>query len=163
VHKVNRITEEDIDRLPELASKAKNFSGAILEGVVKAAISYYALTRRVDVKDLSKAPDTKNLVLEYPDFERALGDVEPRFGAKSQEFKAYYRNGFVPYGDSFDMRMGTLERLAEEVRVSDRTPLMSVLLQGPPSLGMTAIAAKLVVDSAFPFVRMINADEMSRK
>jgi vesicle-fusing ATPase len=77
VHKVNRITEENIDRLPELASKAKNFSGAVLEGIVKAAISsYYALTRRVDVKDLSKAPDNKNLVLEYPDFERALCRVQ---------------------------------------------------------------------------------------
>jgi vesicle-fusing ATPase len=157
--KANRITPEALERLPDLAEKAKNFSGAELEGLVKAASSY-ALTRCVDVKDLSKAPDTKNLVLQYADFERALGDVEPKFGAKSTELKAYYRNGFVPYGDGFDMLMGTLERLVEQVRVSDRTPLMSVLLQGPAASGKTAIAAKLAVDSGFPFVRMINADEM---
>lgn len=159
MRKAGRITEEALERLPELASKAKNFSGAELEGLVKAASSY-ALTRCVDVKDLSKAPDAKNLVLEYADFERALQDVEPKFGAKSQELKAYYRNGFVPYGDNFDRLMGTLERLVEQVRVSDRTPLMSVLLQGPPASGKTAIAAKLAVDSGFPFVRMIAADEM---
>jgi vesicle-fusing ATPase len=109
---------------------------------------------------LSKAPDTKNLILQYADFERALNDVEPKFGAKSQELKAFYRNGFVPYGDSFDLMMSTLERLVEQVRTSDRTPLMSVLLKGPPASGKTAIAAKLAVDSGFPFVRMISADEM---
>jgi vesicle-fusing ATPase len=37
---------------------------------------------------------------------------------------------------------------------------MSVLLRGPPSCGKTAIAAKVAVDSGYPFVRMISADEM---
>jgi vesicle-fusing ATPase len=155
----NRITPECITRLPELADKSKNFSGAEIEGLVKAASSY-ALTRCVDVKDLSKAPDTKNLMLQYADFERALGDVEPKFGAKSTELKAYYRNGFVPYGDGFDLLMGTMDRLVEQVRVSDKTPLMSVLLKGPPASGKTAIAAKVAVDSGYPFVRMITADDM---
>ena len=159
MREAKRITPEVIQRLPEIAEKTKNFSGAEIEGLVKAASSY-ALTRCVDVKNLNKAPDMKNLILQFQDFERALGDVEPKFGAKSQELKAHYRNGFVPYGDSFDGLMGTLERLVEQVRTSDRTPLMSVLLSGPPSSGKTAIAAKSAVDSGFPFVRMISADEM---
>jgi vesicle-fusing ATPase len=154
-----RITPDAIERLPDIAEKCKNFSGAEIEGLVKAASSY-ALTRCVDVKDLSKAPDIKNLILTYDDLEQSLNDIEPKFGAKSQELKAYYRNGFVPYGDSFDTLMGTLERLVDQVRVSERTPLMSVLLQGPPSAGKTALAAKIAVDSGFPFVRMISADEM---
>ena len=153
------INEEVLERLPEIAEKCKNFSGAEIEGLVKAASSY-ALTRCVDVKDLSKAPDVKNLMLQYQDFERAMLDVEPKFGAKSTEFKALYRNGFVPYGDSFDHLMHTLERIVEQVRTSVKTPLMSVLLQGSPAVGKTAIAAKLAVDSGFPFVRMISADEM---
>jgi vesicle-fusing ATPase len=37
---------------------------------------------------------------------------------------------------------------------------MSVLLQGPMKSGKTAVAAKVAVDSGFPFVRMISADEM---
>jgi len=159
MQKAKRITPEAIQKIPVIAEKAKNFSGAELEGLVKAASSF-ALARCLDVKNLSKAPDTKNLVLQYADFEQALGDVEPKFGAHSQELKAFYRNGFVPYGDSFDLMMSTLERLVEQVRSSDRTPLMSVLLQGPSQSGKTAIAAKLAVDSGFPFVRMIAADEM---
>ena len=149
MRKANRIEQEALDKLPTLAGKAKNFSGAELEGLVKAASSY-ALTRCVDVKDLSKAPDAKNLILQYADFERALNDVEPKFGAKSTELKAFYRNGFVPYGDNFDMLMSTLERLVEQVRVSDKTPLMSVMLKGPSASGKTAIAAK--VCCAYVFV-----------
>ncbi len=50
-------------------------------------------------------------------------DVKPKFGAKSIEFKALYRNGFVlPYGDSFDHLMNTLERFVEQVRTSVKTP-----------------------------------------
>jgi len=157
--KPQRLTQEVIQRLPEIAEKCKNFSGAEIEGLIKAASSY-ALTRCVDVNDLSKAPDTKNLILQYSDLEMALGDVQPKFGAKSQELKAYYRNGFVPYGEIFDSLMSILERLVEQVRTSTKTPLMSVMLSGPTSSGKTAIAAKLAVDSGFPFVRMITADEM---
>lgn len=155
----NRIEKEVSERMDEIADKSKNFSGAEIEGLVKAATSY-ALTRCVDVKDLSKPPDEKNLILRYDDFERALGDVEPKFGAKSTELKALYRNGFVPYGESFDLLMGTMERLVEQVRTSEKTPLMSVLLQGPPASGKTAVAAKVAVSSSFPFIRMISADEM---
>jgi len=155
----NRLTAEVFQRLDELAEKTKNFSGAELEGLVKAASSY-ALTRCVDVKDLSKAPDESKLVLQYSDFERALSDIEPKFGAKSQELKAIYRNGFVTYGESFDMLMNTMFRLVEQVRNSARTPLLSVLLSGQPFTGKTAVAAKVAVESGFPFVRMISADEM---
>jgi len=56
--------------------------------------------------------------------------------------------------------MGTMDRLVEQVRASDKTPLMSVLLQGPPAAGKTAVTAKVAVDSGYPFVRMISADEM---
>ena len=113
MRKAKRMTPEAVEKLPLIAEQSKNFSGAEIEGLVKAASSY-ALTRCVDVKDLSKAPDLDNLIIGYPDFERALEDIEPKFGAKSQELKAYYRNGFVPYGDSFDFLMGTMERLVEQ-------------------------------------------------
>jgi vesicle-fusing ATPase len=108
-----RISPEVMDKLGELSDKTKNFSGAEIEGLVKAATSY-ALTRCVDVKDLSKAPDDKNLIVRYDDFQRALDDVSPKFGAKSSELRAMYRNGFVPYGDSFDLLMGNMERLVEQ-------------------------------------------------
>mmetsp|Transcript_18571 Transcript_18571/g.27214 ORF Transcript_18571/g.27214 Transcript_18571/m.27214 type:complete len:755 (-) Transcript_18571:411-2675(-) len=159
MREANRVNAEVVQRIPDIAEKTKNFSGAELEGLVKAASSF-ALTRCVNVKDLSKAPDESKLILQYKDFEQAMNDVEPKFGAKSTELKAMYRNGFVTYGQSFDMIMGTMTRLVEQVRTSEKTPLMSVLLQGQPFSGKTAVAAKVAVESGFPFVRMISADEM---
>jgi len=159
MREANRIMPEVLERMPEIAEKTKNFSGAEIEGLVKAETSY-ALTRCVDVKDLSKPPDEKNLVLRFGDFERALNDVQPKFGAKSTELKALYRNGFVPYGESFDFLMSTMGRLVEQVRGSEKTPLLSCLLKGPNASGKTAVAAKVAVSSGFPFIRMISADEM---
>ena len=109
----NRISPEVFERMGEISDKTKNFSGAEIEGLVKAATSY-ALTRCVDVKDLSKAPDQKKLILQYNDFLTALDDVAPKFGAKSQELKALYRNGFVSYGESFDLLMANMGRLIEQ-------------------------------------------------
>ena len=113
MREANRISAAALANLDMVAEKTKNFSGAEIEGLIKAASSY-ALTRCVDVKDLSKPPDEKNLILKLEDFERALTDVEPKFGAKSQELKALYRNGFVPYGETFDFLMSTMERLVEQ-------------------------------------------------
>ena len=109
----NRLSPQALAGMDGIAEKTKNFSGAEIEGLIKAASSY-ALTRCVDVKDLTKAPDEKNLIVTLDDLERALGDVEPKFGAKSTELKALYRNGFVPYGENFDYLMSTMERLVEQ-------------------------------------------------
>jgi len=155
----NRISQDALDKMGELAERTKNFSGAEIEGLVRAATSF-AFTRCVDVNDLSKAPDESKLILMPEDFDMAMGEVQPKFGVKSQELKALYNNGFVPYGDSFDNIMSTLDRLVDQVRYSDKTPLMSVLLRGPTASGKTAIAAKIAVASGFPFVRMIAADDM---
>ncbi|KAL7573741.1 hypothetical protein ACA910_007776 [Epithemia clementina (nom. ined.)] len=154
-----RLAPDVIKRLPEIAELTKNFSGAEIEGLVKAASSF-ALGRCIDHKNLSKAPDASKLIVTYDDLIRALDDVEPKFGAKSQELKAFYRNGFVNYGEAFDSLMLSLQRLVDQVRVSAKTPLLSVLLHGPSATGKTALAAKLAVESGFPFVRMIAADEM---
>lgn len=154
-----RIEPEALSKMGELAERTKNFSGAELAGLVRAATSY-ALTRCVDVNDLSKPPDERKLRLQYGDFVQALEDVQPKFGVKSQVLKELYRNGFVNYGHGFESLMGILDRLVDQVRYSDRTPLMTVLLRGPPSSGKTATVAKVAVSSAFPFVRMLSADEM---
>jgi vesicle-fusing ATPase len=60
----NRIAQDVLDKLPEIAERTKNFSGAELEGLVKAASSY-ALTRCVDLNNLSKAPDASKLIVSY--------------------------------------------------------------------------------------------------
>jgi vesicle-fusing ATPase len=56
------------------------------------------------------------------------------------------------------LRSGKL--LVEQVRVSQRTPLVSVLLHGPPGSGKTALAASVAQASEYPFIKLISPDRM---
>ena len=154
-----RVSADVAPRLPEVAKASKNFSGAEIEGLVRSATSF-ALARAVDVKDMSKAPKVEDLVVSFQDFERALTEIEPKFGAKSADFGALYRGGIVNYGDDFERLQETMNKLVEQVRQSSKTPLLSVLLEGSPFTGKTAFAAYTAIKSGFPFVRIISADTM---
>lgn len=154
-----RLDQETMDNMEELSKLTKNFSGAEIEGLVKSAASY-AFTRGIDVKNLDKAPDPKNLIVTWKDFMLALQEVQPKFGADNQELQSLYANGIVPYGPEFDDVVTTLGRLVEQTRVSERTPIMSVLLTGDAFTGKTALMAKIAVASGFPFIRKISADEL---
>jgi len=48
----------------------------------------------------------------------------------------------------------------EQVRTSTRTPLVSVLLHGPPGSGKTALGASIAQASEFPFIKLISPDAM---
>jgi vesicle-fusing ATPase len=48
----------------------------------------------------------------------------------------------------------------EQVRKSNRTPLVSVLLHGPPGSGKTALAATIAMSSEFPFIKLVSPDSM---
>jgi vesicle-fusing ATPase len=56
------------------------------------------------------------------------------------------------------LRTGQL--FVEQVRTSTRTPLVSILLHGPPGSGKTALAAKIAQDSRFPFIKLVSPDSM---
>jgi vesicle-fusing ATPase len=48
----------------------------------------------------------------------------------------------------------------EQVRTSDRTHLVSVLMHGPSGSGKTALAASIAMSSNFPFVKIISPEAM---
>ncbi|CAM9657769.1 unnamed protein product [Pylaiella littoralis] len=154
-----RLDKKTAENMEELAMLTKNFSGAEIEGLVKSAASY-AFERGIDVKHLDKAPDPKALVVQWQDFQRALSEVQPKFGADNQELQTLYYNGIVSYGQEFEDVRTTLDRLVEQTRNSERTPIMSVLLQGEAFSGKTALMAHTAVESGFPFIRKIAADEL---
>ena len=56
------------------------------------------------------------------------------------------------------MREGKL--YVEQVRTSDRTHLVSVLMHGPPGSGKTALAASIAMSSEFAFVKLISPEAM---
>ncbi|CAF1897319.1 unnamed protein product [Brassica napus] len=73
--------------LQELAARTKNYSGAELEGVVKSATSY-ALNRQLSMDDLTKPVEEKNIKITMEDFLHAIHEVQPAFGASTDDLKA---------------------------------------------------------------------------
>jgi vesicle-fusing ATPase len=157
--KNERISNEALENLPEMASLTKNYTGAEIEGLVRNAASF-SLARNIDASSL-KAIDVDQLSVDTKDFQRAFSECIPAFGSKdNSEILGYMRNGICEYGMAYYELWATLQRLLNQTRTSKRTPLLSVLLEGPSSTGKTAIAAKLCTESDFPFVRIITADSM---
>eukprot|EP01034_Spumella_vulgaris_P025374 gene25374-31826_t len=159
MRKANRASEEVVARMGELAQRTKNFTGAELEGLVRNAASF-ALARNIDGASV-KTIDEKAVKVEWNDFERALTETLPAFGNKNnEELLSYFSNGLCDYGPAFRDLWGTLQRLTNQTRNSERTPLLSVLLEGNVSSGKTALAAKLAAESDFAFIRMVTPDSM---
>jgi vesicle-fusing ATPase len=156
----SRLSDDvDLDKLAELT---KNFSGAEIEGLVKSASSF-ALYGSIDVtKDAGAAPkkELSNIVVRMSDFIHALEEVEPSFGVAEDDLKNVIRMPLIDYGPEFRQIMSAGHTLIKQVQQSDRTPLMSVLLQGPAHVGKTAIAAQLALDSKYPFIKLLSPELM---
>ena len=156
--KGNGMLADDVD-LQSIAARTKNYTGAEIEGLVKAACSY-VFSRQVDLTDLSKTPDFKGVQVTAADFERALDETQPAFGVREGELTQCFGNGIVSHGADFDRIQTTIMRLTSQVMNSDRSPLVSVLLAGPSGVGKTALAAKIAVESGFPFVKRISGESL---
>lgn len=145
--------------IPELAARTKNYTGAELEGLVRAACTHlYA--RRIDMSDLSKSADFKGAQVTREDFERALADVQPAFGVKEEELARLVANGIVSYGPDFDAVEATLSQLVRQVASSERSGLVSAILTGPPGSGKSALTAHIARLSGFPFVKRISGETL---
>eukprot|EP00887_Chlorella_sp_A99_P002765 scaffold6.g2765.t1 len=152
----NSFLGRDVD-LAELAERTKNFSGAEIEGLVKSATSF-ALNRQVDVSDLSKPIDEESIQVTMSDFLAALGEIKPAFGAVVETLEAFRLHGMTDYGPRYQHLLSSCRTLVQQVRVSETTPLVTCLLEGPPGSGKTALAASIAIESGFPFV--ISAESM---
>ncbi|KAL5487716.1 SEC18 [Sanghuangporus weigelae] len=157
--RTNRVMESDVD-LRELSSLTKNFSGAEISGLVKSATSF-AFNRHVKVGTMAGiSDDVENLRVNREDFLRALDEVHPAFGVAEEELQQVIQNGIIHFHPVVDevLRDGAL--FVEQVRTSTRTPLVSVLLHGPPGSGKTAMAATIAQASQFPFIKLVSPESM---
>ena len=172
--RTNGLMDDDVD-LAELASLTKNFSGAEIGGLIKSATSY-AFNRHVKVGTMAGiSDDVENLHVNRTDFMRALDEVHPAFGVSEEELQQVIQSGIIHYDTIVDvcprqyfyslltrfqelLKSGML--FVEQVRSSVRTPLVSILLHGPPGSGKTALGASIAQESAFPFIKLISPDNM---
>ena len=154
----NKFLSKDVD-VSDLAKKTQNYSGAEIEGLVKSAVSF-ALTRHVNVADITAEIVEDNIKVMKEDFDRAFSEVVPAFGAATETFERCRLNGMISYGSRFEKLLGTSSALVEQVRVSEKTPKLACLLEGGVGCGKTALAATLAMNAEFPFMKIVSADSM---
>ncbi|MEQ2174102.1 hypothetical protein GOODEAATRI_004348 [Goodea atripinnis] len=151
----------DVD-VKELAGETKNYSGAELEGLVRAAQST-AMNRHIKASTTVEVDiqTAEKLQVSRLDFMASLdNDIKPAYGTNQEEYASYIMNGIIRWGDPVSAALEDGELLVQQAKNSDRTPLVSVLLEGPPNSGKTALAAKIAEDSQFPFIKICSPDKM---
>lgn len=151
----------DVD-LGELATLTKNFSGAEIEGLVRCAQAT-AMNRLI--KAASKVevdPEAgEKLRICRLDFLHSLeNDVKPAFGSSKEEFEKYIANGIINWGLPVQRVLEDGDLLISQAKSSDRTPMVTVCLEGPAGSGKTALAAQIAKNSDFPFLKVCSPETM---
>jgi vesicle-fusing ATPase len=153
----NDVLAPDVD-VEELAKLTKNFSGAEINGLVRAATSY-ASNRHIKDGTTVKA-DVEDIKVMRQDFMTALDDVKPLFGVAEEELSKRLRHGIIHYSSFINDILEDGRLYINQVRKPESSPLLSVALHGPPGSGKTALAAKMAIDSGYPFIKLISAEDM---
>ncbi|KAI1610503.1 vesicle-fusing ATPase [Exophiala viscosa] len=154
----NKVLDRDVD-IAELARRTKNFSGAELNGLVKAATSF-AFNRHIKVGTMAGiSDDVADMKINRDDFESALEEVKPAFGVSEEELSYCLRGGIIHFSQYIKDVLDEGKLFVEQVRQADSTPIFSVCLHGPAGCGKTALAAKIAIDSGYPFIKLVSTKD----
>ncbi len=155
----NNVMATDVD-LADLAKHTKNFSGAEIGGLVKSATSF-AFNRHVKVGTMAGvSDDVVNMKVNRGDFQNALEEVKPAFGVSEEELQNCVQGGIIHFSSYIRDVLQEAKLYVEQVRDPDSTQLFSVCLHGAQGAGKTALAAKMAMDSGFPYSKIISPEDM---
>ena len=148
----------DVD-LQELAHVTRNFSGAEIQGLIKSASSF-ALQRHIKGGTVAAlSDDVVDMKIRMADFMGALEEVRPLFGVSEEDLDRAVEGGIFRFSPHIDKILKDGMDCVDSVR-SGKTPLLSVVLHGPQGSGKTALAARIAMNSEFPFIRLVRPVDM---
>lgn len=158
--KENNILAHDVD-IQRLAALTKNYSGAEIEGLCRSASSF-ATMRHIKVAGASVNvnEDISNIQVTMEDFMHALEEVHSAFGVAEAGLNDALRGGLLHYSSTVTNILRKGHEHAVEVRDDPDATVLSVLLHGPPNSGKTALAAKIALESEYPFVKLLSPIDM---
>lgn len=159
--KGNGILAHDVD-VAELARLTKNYSGAEIAGLVRSASSF-AFARHIKVGTMAGiSSDVAEIKVKRADFMSALEETTPLFGVNEEELEEALRGGLLHFAPSIQHILDIGRQDVAAVRNPSSAPLLTTVLHGPPGSGKTALAAKLALDSEFPFIKLISPQNMGK-
>ena len=127
-----------------------------MEGVVNSAV-HSATAKQIDFQNLSKIKDRdlQKIRVTGKDFDKALEDVPPTYGQASVDYSALMSYGICMYSTEFSETLKRCEQYIRNISQQD-IQMMSLLLEGAPKSGKSALAAHLAKTSDFAFVRFVS-------
>lgn len=157
--RASHLMASDVD-LAKLARDTKNYSGAEIEGVVRAATSS-ALRRHMDLDTAGAITDTEHLMITKADFEHGLQAVPPAFGRGEEMCEELLRGGIIDYGTKWQRLLTPLEGHLKTFTAShSKVQSITMMLHGPGGSGKSAVAAYVAKRTCFPYVKVISAEDM---
>ncbi len=84
------------------------------------------------------------------------------FGTADEELAYYAPRGIMIWGDTVTQSLAMGELAVRAVSQSDRETYrpVTLLLEGPPKAGKTAMAVEIARRSGFPFVKIVTSHKM---
>lgn len=152
--------------LEDLAERTKNYTGAEIAGLIKAARSL-AVNRvvKADSKREITRETLDNIKITPADFDYAMQhDVKPALGASEDQLK-FLAKPMIIWDSTVSSIQSDLELIITEVSNPEQQQEQPyhVLMVGEAGVGLTTVAANMASDTKFPFIRVCQAKNTAGK
>ena len=161
----NKLIDDDVD-IAELAGMTKNFSGAELEGVIRAALSH-AIYQKIEIGSGAGVgaslgvPDAAAPKLKRADFMQALTEVKPAYGNDTESLAKFAKHGIIRFSPIVQETIDSVLHNLWQVHQDKSNNNLAMLFVGPPASGKTSLVAHIAQGSDFPFIKTVSAAQLS--
>ena len=155
IHKFNIFSLKD-DYVHELS----DFTDGLIEINLRNSESANLLIKIKNNVEVDPDP-MQEFKITRADFLHALEhDTKPAFGTNSESIERLCTDGIIEWSPVVNDILKDAQPFVEQAKSPDSCGVVSILLEGPPKAGKTALAAKLALDSGFPFVKLCTPEDM---